>query len=262
VSGLGDYPNEMLPRDGLDDRVLDAVFSGRSPGNAEVGWLACLVEDARLATSGPAPQPGVELASVFMAGISTEKGELPVTAASNASGPGSAQASGLPKWRKVKMTIAEALAALFAKIGALGAAAKVGLATAAVVAVTGAAGAAGVLPGPAQDAFDKIGGGAEHQVVTDTSATDTDTSADTDTGAEFGTKVSEDAKDGGVDGQQISHDARDTFQPETPAGPPSSLPAAVPDGVTTGPPEGTPTGPPEGTPSGAPDGTPTGPPGP
>ena len=78
------------------------------------------------------------MAAVLTAGLSTEKGDLPATAASNVNGPAT-QEAGLSKWRKAKMKIQGFLAGL----GVLG---KVALGVGVAAAATTGAGAAGILP--------------------------------------------------------------------------------------------------------------------
>jgi hypothetical protein len=95
------------------------------------------------------------------------------------------------------MAFTTGLAAALAKIAGLSVAAKATAGVTIAVASIGAAGAAGVLP-------DKVQGGFETVVQTVVPGEH----ATPDDNAEFGQRVSEDARDGGVDGQEISEEAR------------------------------------------------------
>lgn len=143
MSRFDDYPDEMPTDPATDD--YDAE------------WLRPFAEELRFAVSGPAPEPSSALAMVMAGGVSTDKGDLPVRAASNVRP--APQASGLPKWRKESKTMpihtpaAGFVSALLTKLAGAGTAAKAtvaGLTAAATMSVAGAA--AGVLPGPAQGA--------------------------------------------------------------------------------------------------------------
>ena len=148
MSDLDDYANEMHKPRALDDRAVEAFFAGRSlPADEDL--LGTFAQSVRAFSHQPAPTPRGELAAVLMDGLTIEKGDLPVTAVSNATGP-RREASGLPKWRRPRMTAL--LSALITKLGALGLAAKAGLAIALTAAGVTAAGAAGALPGPVQNA--------------------------------------------------------------------------------------------------------------
>ena len=189
MTGPGDYDVEMPGHHPLDDAAIEAFFTGQSADDA-LAPLAGFVEDLRSMTSGPPPVPSLQLAQMLASGLSTENGDLLVTAASNVPGP-APQAAGLPKWRKKKMVVAELLAGL-----GLAAKAAFGI-TAAAAAVT-AGGAAGVLPGPAQHAV-AIG----VEAVTPFSVPD-----EADDEADFGARVSADAQEGGVGGSTISAEAK------------------------------------------------------
>ena len=196
MSDPGDDDTEMLRRPPLDDATIEAFFTGH-PAGEELSPLARLVEDLHSVTSGPAPAPSMHLAAMLADGFSTEKGDLPATAASNVTGP-APQAAGLPTWRKKKMIIAELLAGLSV-------AAKAGFGISAAAAAVTAGGAAGVLPGPAQHA---VATGVE--AVTPFSFPDKANEK-----ADFGGTVSTDARDGGVDGKAVSTEAKQNgSQPE------------------------------------------------
>jgi len=192
VSHLGDYQDEMPRRHDLDDDTIEALFAGRMPAGEELGSLVGFVEETRSAARGPAPVPSPQLAAVFAEGLSTDKRDLPATAASNVTGP-APQVAGLPKWRRRKMAIPQFLAGL-------GLAAKAALATGVAAASVTAAGAAGVLPEPAQNAVSGV-------VRAATPFEFPDKASDK---ADHGKRVSTDANDGtpGVDGQQVSDDAK------------------------------------------------------
>lgn len=76
----------MLRRHHLDDATIDRIQSGR-PVDCHDG-LVSFLEDARSAAVGAGPAVGAALATLFVEGISVEKGDLSVTAASNVHGPG------------------------------------------------------------------------------------------------------------------------------------------------------------------------------
>jgi hypothetical protein len=119
------------------------------------------------------------------------------------------------------MAVHAVLGGLLAKFGALGTAGKAVAVTAVAAAGFAATGAAVVLPEPVQAPADR----AVQTVVTrqepveagepagttdtpDPAPTPTPTPSAEPTHDNFGARVSEDAKDGGVDGRQISQDAK------------------------------------------------------
>jgi hypothetical protein len=125
----------------LDDGAIDDLLR-----RGDDGALSAFVADARRAAQG-APAPSAALAAMLAGSISTDKGDLPATAASNVNGPASpAQAAGLPKWRNIRMKVKGFLAGL-------GIAGKLALGAGVAFAATTGAGAAGVLPTPAQHVF-------------------------------------------------------------------------------------------------------------
>ncbi len=195
-----DGDTDEMPLPPLDDRALEALLSGGPPAQYGFDWLVPFVEDLGEAASGPAPAVKPALAMLLAQGFSTEKGDLPATAASNVTGPAS-QAAGLPKWRK-KMLISELLAGLVTKLAGLGMAAKAGMGLTLAAASTTAAGAVGVLPAPAQHAVATV-------VEAATPFSFPDTASDK---AGFGATVSADATgaDGapGVDGKTVSDAAK------------------------------------------------------
>lgn len=239
MSGTGDYGYEMIPRSHLDDTSFEQLVAGRTVPGQEL--LVSFVEDVHVATSAEASQPSSELVTLFAEGLSTEKGDLLVTAASNVTGP-APQAAGLPKWRKKNM-----IEIALSKLAALGLAAKVGAATG-VVALSGTAAAfTGVLPAPVQERVaavaDQVGieipGGksAEHlpaqsdeleatevveevpEVVEVPETPEVPEVPETPEAADFGAGVSDAARSGAPqeDGRQFGEDtsnaARETYQP-------------------------------------------------
>ncbi len=283
MSLFDDDQYEMQAPRPLDDASTEAILSGRTSGRPdEFSSVVGFIEDLRGFAQAPVPPPSAALARVLAAGVTTEKGDLPATAASNVTGP-APQAAGLPKWRRKKMSIL--IGGLAAKLASLSVAAKAAGAMTLATASLGGAAVAGVPV--AQDAV---------AVVTPFSFPEKANEK-----ADHGKTTSTDARDGGVDGSQISDAAKqraeerradgdrrpeNTGAPEAPgsagldkanttpaagraptsvpaspstAGAPQSRPSGAPDGTPSGAPEGTPTGgAPEGTPTGAPEGTPTG----
>ena len=82
----------------LDDASIEALLADPTSDDA----LGSLVQALRLSARAPAPAPSPMLAEVLARGFfPDDKGDLPVTAASNVHGP-RLQASGLPngerKW--------------------------------------------------------------------------------------------------------------------------------------------------------------------
>ncbi|MFP5375580.1 MAG: hypothetical protein ACLGIO_02210 [Acidimicrobiia bacterium] len=177
----------MLRRTRIDDAAIEALFTGNGAGG-EPGSLAAFAGELRRMAKGPVPAPSVPLATMLAEGLFTEKGDLPVTAASNVPGP-APQAAGLPKWRRRKMI--EFLAGLSV-------AAKAAFGVSMAAASVTAAGAAGVLPAPAQSAV-------ANAVEAVTPFSFPDGAADE---AEFGERVSTDARDGGVDGRAVADEAK------------------------------------------------------
>ncbi len=221
----------MIQRSHLDDS-FEQLMAGRTVPGQEL--LVSFAEDVHVATSAEASRPSSELVTLFAEGLSTERGDLLVTAASNVTGP-APQAAGLPKWRKRNM-----IEIALSKLAALGLAAKIGAATG-VVALSGTAAAmTGVLPEPVQERVaavaDQVGidipGGrsAEHRVDAEHRPAQSDEleaaevlevpeTPETPEAADFGTGVSDAARSGAPqeDGRQFGEDtstsARETFQP-------------------------------------------------
>jgi hypothetical protein len=134
------------------DEDVEAMLRGETPkARPDLAPLAGAVADMRAASSGTPPQPNAALAALLDhglvgQGLSAEKGDLPVTAASNASRP-AMQVFRLPKWRK-RMIVEW--------IAGMGLAAKLGVGATVAAASVAGAGAGGVLPGPVQGAFESV----------------------------------------------------------------------------------------------------------
>jgi len=160
VSHDSDYPDEMPRRRPLDDQTAEAVVAGHAR-DEDLAGLSAFVDDARAASAGPPPHPQGAFAALLTDGFSTEKGDRPATAASNAHGS-APQTAGLPKWRTAKMKVSGFMAGLPV-------AAKIALSvTVAAAAVGGAGAAAGVLPtGPDHPVIEAGGmsGSEEHPVA-------------------------------------------------------------------------------------------------
>lgn len=140
---FGDDGTEMsIQDDSWSDDAVEALLSGASP-DGDLAGIAAFVAGVR-AAAGPAPVPSATLARFLATGISTDKGDLPATAASKVHGP-ARQVSGPPKWRRLTMKIK-------GYVAGLGVAAKVALGAGIAAAATTGAGAAGVLPPPVQHA--------------------------------------------------------------------------------------------------------------
>jgi hypothetical protein len=126
----------------LDERSIEAILAGEA--SEEHLTLTAAIADMRRAAIGPVPAPSAALSNLFIHGFSTEKGDLPVTAASNVTGP--EQAAGLPKWRVMSSKMKRYVAGLSI-------AGKLALGVGVAAAATTGAGGAGVLPGPLQHDF-------------------------------------------------------------------------------------------------------------
>ncbi|HEY3670897.1 MAG TPA: hypothetical protein VGN51_08185, partial [Acidimicrobiia bacterium] len=153
VTPRGDDVHEMPRRRPIDDQAVESILGGTTTGD-DLDGLAAFVVDVRETAAGPMPAPSPALVHVLTQGFSTDQGDLPATAASNADGP-ALQAAGLPKWRSAQMKVSRYVAGLSI-------AAKIALGAGCVFAATATAGATGVLPGPVQEAMDAVtpfGGG-------------------------------------------------------------------------------------------------------
>ncbi|MDP9440638.1 MAG: hypothetical protein M3P34_00325 [Actinomycetota bacterium] len=235
----------MPERNHFDDATIDRILSGR-PVTGEENLVA-FVQDVQIAAATTPPTPNSALLTMFAHGLSTEKGDLPATAASNVTGP-DRQAAGLPKRKKNMLDIA------LAKLGAMGLAAKIGVAAGALAMTGTAAAATGNLPEPAQEraaevaalaGIDIPGGksaghrqdaehrqdqggpqdaehrqdGTKEQAEVKAKDEDAGATASTPPPSQFGTTVSGGAtsgapqEDGKAFGESTSSTARATFQP-------------------------------------------------
>ena len=188
MSSRGDDDTEM-PRSHHDDAAIEAFFLGQ-PVDEDLAPLALFADELRSVVSGPAPAPSPQLAALLAHGLSTEKRDPLVAAGSNVTGPAT-QAAGPPNWRRGKMIIAGFLSGL-----SLTSKAALGL-TMAAGSVT-AAGAANALPAPAQNRM-----AAAVEAATPFSFPQKGSGK-----ANFGSTVSADARDGGVEGAVVSDAAR------------------------------------------------------
>lgn len=228
--------------DHIDDTTVESLLTGDRATPTEPR-LTAFTAALRAAGTRP-PQPSPRLAAMMATGVFTEKGDLPATAASNVHGPADArQVAGLPKWRRKKMAVQTALSTLLGKVAALGFAAKAAAVTTVAVASIGAAGAAGALPAPLQQQFDKT----VNAVTPDSNDSTTEPQPSGSPSPEprpsksnFGSSVSTDAKDGGVDGQQISQEAKNNGNRPEDAGKPSALPGQAASHAADGRPSSTP----------------------
>lgn len=210
------FPDEMRTHRSFDDHTVEELVAGRCPDDRdELEALAALTRGMRAAyRNGPPPRMRGQL-TAFVESPLTDKGEQPATAGSKAHGPGLvAQASGLPKLRE---TTRRKTAAMLTALGTF----LTTLTGKAVLGATVAAAAAGglhaadvvdvpVLPDRASEAVEEhetdsgdigtaghVDGGEGHGP-----------SDDTDPG-DFGSDVSTDAQDDGVDGATVADEADD-----------------------------------------------------
>lgn len=202
----GDYHPEMTAPDLIDDPTAEALLAGR-PVPPGLDPLAELLATYRRAGHRPVP-PRAELAVWLVTG--RPSGEAP--------GRGAVlvrrvRTGGQRRHRR--MPGAGVLAGVAAKLAGMSIAAKAMAGVAVAAAGVTSAGLAGALPEPAQDRF---------ETVVET-VTPLDVPAPAGPASEFGERVSEDAKDGGVDGSEISEEARQLGEQHRP----TELPPAVPE---------------------------------
>jgi hypothetical protein len=143
MNPFGDDHDEMPRNAVLDERSIEAILAGDA--GATHPEMSAFVATMRRTAAGPVPAPSPALSDLFLHGFSTEKGDLPATAASNVTGP-ARQAAGLPKWRKYTMAVKQFVAGLSI-------AGKLALSAGVAAAATTGAGSAGVLPAPVQHEF-------------------------------------------------------------------------------------------------------------
>lgn len=199
----------------LDDATAEAILAGRAvPGDLEP--LARVVAMYRDAARRPV-RPRGELAALLVTGALNHR------------------------------TSAEErrILALLSRLAGMSIVLKAFLGAAFVLLGFGTAAAAGALPDPVQDRVDSVVGSVIDR--------EPPPAPENDENAEFGDRVSEDARDGGVDGPEVSEEARQQGeqrqQTEAPGerGRPTELP--VPDDVPGNPPTAPPGGPPEQLPT-------------
>ena len=142
MSSSDDYAAEMPRNTPLDENSIAAILAGDAGAEPALAAWVC---EMRSVGTGPVPQPCAALSNVFLHGVSTGKGDLPATAASNVTGP-APQAAGLPTWRKYKMAVKQFIAGLSI-------AGKLALGAGVAAAATTGAGTAGVLPDQVQHQF-------------------------------------------------------------------------------------------------------------
>jgi hypothetical protein len=233
----GDEGDEMT--DDCFDDAFDRYLAGR-PVPAQAAALVAFADDVRAVAACPG-RPSPQLARMLADGLGS-----PDAAAVGAVPP--PRTAGRGGHRRRKRTVFEALSAAAARAMPAGAFAQAALGLGVVLAGVTGAGAAGVLPGPVQDEVSSV-----VEVLTPfelpTSADDTSTGDDDESSppvgvvsgtgepqdgelppgtpaqAEFGARVSGDARDDGVVGQDISDQARGNRGPGAPADPGHHQPA-------------------------------------
>lgn len=262
----GDYVHEMPTLHEIDDDTAEAILAGRSVPPELAGFMQTL----RKSASRPV-EPSAELAAHMATGRFPKARGAHRSSAHRPQGRGTGTAAsawlrtGVRAFVAVPRTLVAVPKALLA-VPRTYATARRGVklvVAAAVVAVPvvglGGIGFAGALPEPVQERFEGV--------VESVTPYEFPTRGDGSSG--FGERVSEDAKDGGVNGPEVSEEARDRGResksddaksgipgppddlPTDPAGPPDDVPANPP-----GPPDDLPIDPP-----GPPDGLPVDPPG-
>lgn len=207
-----DYGSEMTASQQIDDATAEALLTGQ----CESDPLAWAIRACREAACWPLPRPSPELAALMTTGLPA---------------PGRGRAT---SGRRAGATVVTGLSAAAARLAGLSLAAKASAGLAMVLAGVITAGVIGVLPGPAQAQFDTV--------VESVTGHRTSPPAEK---SEFGRRVSEDARDGGVDGGVVREEARrqggERGQPPgparehpvprpvaPPAGPPADLPIPQP----------------------------------
>ena len=100
MSLFGDHGDEMHLHRPPDEATIEGLLAGRmTTDDGDLESWARFIGELRSCADSPVPEPSPALAVVFSQGLSTDKGDLLATAASNASGP-AAQVAELPKRRK------------------------------------------------------------------------------------------------------------------------------------------------------------------
>ena len=222
------------------DEAFDRYLAG-CPVLAQAAALVAFADDVR-AVAARRGRPSPQLAQLLTGGL-VGASDADVVGAGPV--PRSAQAGG---HRRRKRTPFGVLTAATARWTPTGAVAQAALGLGVVLAGVTGAGAARVLPAPVQDEVSAVveavtpfelphsaddTSTVDEQpamqvgVVTETGAAqDGDSPAETPAQGQFGGRVSEDAKHGGVAGQDISDEARGTRGPDVPAAPAPRQPAA------------------------------------
>jgi hypothetical protein len=149
---FGDDTDEMTERTRLDDRTMDALFSGRIPvGQEDHTDVAAFAQRLRAATTeAPQPVPTAALSAVLADGISTDSSGRPVAVGHDVPAPVMA-VSERPRRRRTKRM----LEVLVTKLAGISLIAKTSVAAAALTAGATGAGLTGNLPDTAQGAFDR-----------------------------------------------------------------------------------------------------------
>lgn len=229
-----DYGSEMTASQQIDDATAEALLTGQ----CESDPLAWAIRACREAACWPLPRPSPELAALMTTGLpapgrgratSGRRGRV-----ASAPPPAPRRARAPRSRRRAGATVVTGLSAAAARLAGLSLAAKASAGLAMVLAGVITAGVIGVLPGPAQAQFDTV--------VESVTGHRTSPPAEK---SEFGRRVSEDARDGGVDGGVVREEARRQGEergqlpgparehpvPRTvapPAGPPADLPIPQP----------------------------------
>jgi type IV secretory pathway VirB10-like protein len=223
------------------EEAFEAFLAGRPVPEAVAGTfagVAAFADAVRTTATGPG-RPNAALAELLVTGLLTDQ-TSPSTVTARSAGKSLRRPSRVRRRRRSAMFFFPALVAKILSAGAIAQAATgAGIV---VVAFTGA-GAAGVLPGPVQDTVATVVETVtpfdlphshdpvkpEDTTPAPTLPTATTTSEDTENpptetpeteptepagptstaSNSFGKRVSEDAKDGGVDGQEISREAHE-----------------------------------------------------
>jgi hypothetical protein len=217
MTPLGDYRYEMDAHRQIDDATVEKLLTGGSV-DSEFEALVPVVEAYRRLARQPVAPRG-ELSTRMATGVFTSHaGRHPVVGNHRR---GRAVAYGA-KWRRARMALITGITAAAAKLAGLSVAAKATAGVTIAAASIGTAGAIGVLPDKMQDGFNTV----VEVVVPD------QTTATPDENAEFGQRVSEDARDGGVDGGEVSDEARQLGEQHRPGhvpAPADGVPAELPD---------------------------------
>lgn len=167
----------MFRRSRIDDAAIGDLLTGNGAGDET---LAAFVEELRCVSRGPVPVPSTQLAALLANGFSPVVGAASAAPAGDVFVPAVRSALQAPwahPWAHPRRVVLVAL----------------GVGVASLM----AAGAAGALPAGAQHAMSTA-----VEAVTPFSFPDRANDS-----ADFGRRVSTDARDGGVDGQTVSDDA-------------------------------------------------------